>query len=144
MASHFACQGDFRDFHFPRLAKLNNKFAPFPWANNNKRICFLSHDEVEEDPVLYHGPPPLPTVYSPPPPISTLVASIIDSADQLFFMSHLLGNPSEREWRLIGVVFLDSMALYPSCLQDSRFLVKFYTLHYDDIQFNAINQWYWL
>jgi hypothetical protein len=30
------------------------------------------------------------------------------------------------------------------CLQDGHFLVKFFTLHLDDIQYNAINQRFWL
>ncbi len=88
----------------------------------------------------------MPAVYSPPavPPVSTLIASIIDSVDRLFFVSHSLGNPSTHEQRLTQVAFLDSMALYPLCLQDGCFLVKFYTLHYDNVWFNAINQRYWL
>jgi hypothetical protein len=35
-------------------------------------------------------------------------------------------------------------ALSSSCFQDRCFLVKFYTLHHDDVRFNAINQRYWL
>ena len=34
--------------------------------------------------------------------------------------------------------------LSPSCLQDGRFIVEFYTLHHDDVRFNASNQHYWL
>jgi hypothetical protein len=55
-----------------------------------------------------------------------------------------LGNPSAREWRLVRVAFSDSTALSPSCLQDGRFLVDFYVLHYSDVRYNAINQRYWL
>jgi hypothetical protein len=146
VASHFARQGDFRDFHFPTLSELNDEFKPFPWVDDKECICFLSQNVVEEEAVLYTGLPPLPAVYTPPaiPPVSTLVAGIIDSSDQLFFVLHSLGNPSVCKWRLVRVAFLDSMALYPLCLQDGHFLVNVYTLHHDDVLFNATNQRYWL
>ena len=95
---------------------------------------------------MYHGPPPSPAAVRQPsvPPISTLVKSIIDSTDRLFFVSHSLGNPTIREWRLIRVALTDSTAMSPSCLQDGRFLVEFYILHHEDIRQNATNQRYWL
>jgi hypothetical protein len=95
---------------------------------------------------MYTGPPPLPADLHPPsvPPISSLVAGIIASTDRLFFVSHSLGYPSFWEWHLICVAFLDSTALSPSCLQDGCFLVEFYTLHHEDVWFNATNQRYWL
>jgi hypothetical protein len=103
VASHFARQGDFRDFHFPTLSKLNDKFELILWIDDNERVRVFSTDKIEEEQVLYQGPPPLPAVYTPPPipPISTLVASIIASSDRLFFVSHSLGNPAVREWRLV-------------------------------------------
>jgi hypothetical protein len=96
--------------------------------------------------VMYNGPPPSLALIQPPsiPPISTLVMSIIALLDRLFFISHSLGNPSACKWRLVRFAFSDSTALSPSCLQDGHFLVKFYTLHHDDVRFNAINQRYWL
>jgi hypothetical protein len=33
---HFACQGDFKYFHFPTLLELNDKFDPFPWVDDDK------------------------------------------------------------------------------------------------------------
>ena len=36
------------------------------------------------------------------------------------------------------------MSMSPSCLQDGQFLIKFYSLHHDDIRFNSTNQRYWL
>jgi hypothetical protein len=99
VAAHFARQGDFCDFHFPTLSKLNNKFEPFPWLNDNKQRQFMSNNVIKEDPILYNGPPPSPVVIQAPPipPISLLVRSIIDSLDRLFFVSHSLGNPSIQE-----------------------------------------------
>ena len=95
---------------------------------------------------MYHRPPPSPAIVRQPsvPAISTLVKSIIDSTDRLFFVSHSLGNPSIREWRLICVAFTDSTAMSPSCLQDGTFLVEFYILHHKDVRQNAMNQRYWL
>jgi hypothetical protein len=78
------------------------------------------------------------------PILSLLVASTIASSDCLFFISHSLGTPTTCKWRLVRVAFVDSTALSPSCLQNGRFLVEFYTLHHADIRFNAINQQYWL
>jgi hypothetical protein len=98
------------------------------------------------EPVMYTGPPLTKVARAIPhpiPPISALVTSIINSANRLFFVSHLLGNPSVHEWRLVRVALSDSTSILPSCLQDGRFLVKFFTLHYGDIHFNATNQHYW-
>ena len=35
VASNFAITKQCAAFHRPSLSKLNDKFAPFPWANNN-------------------------------------------------------------------------------------------------------------
>jgi hypothetical protein len=72
--------------------------------------------------VMYTGPPPEPTV-SPldpeqsTPSITSLAPLIVLSPDKLFFISHSIGG-SCREWRLVRVAFQDSIALYPSVLQD--------------------------
>jgi hypothetical protein len=106
----------------------------------------MAGNEIEVEPILYHGPLPSLFAYKPPliPPISSLVASIINSQDKLFFISHSLGNPTTCKWRLVRMAFADITALSPLCLQDGRFLVKFYTLHHASIRFNACNQQYWL
>jgi hypothetical protein len=119
---------------------------PFPWIDDNERIQAMSRDTIEDPPVLYTGPPPSRAVPPLPsaPLISSLVASIINSSDCLFFISHSLGNPTTCEWRLVRVAFSDSTSLSPSCLQDGQFLMEFYTLHHADVRFNASNQRYWL
>jgi hypothetical protein len=144
--SHFLTRGDFRDFHWPTLAELIDEIAPFPWANKEERFRILSGNDVDVEPILYNGPPPSLVPHSPPliPHLSILVAGIIESSDKLFFVSHSLGNQSTRKWCLIRVAFADSVSISPSCLQDGRFLVKFYSLHHDDIWFNSTNQRYWL
>jgi hypothetical protein len=38
----------------------------------------------------------------------------------------------------------DSIALYPSALQDGRFLVKFYISHPANVRYNVTNQRFWL
>jgi hypothetical protein len=145
-ASHFVTKGNFKDFHFLTLSQLNDDTCPFPWINEDERQQIMAGDEKEVEQILYHGPPPSLFAYKPPsiPPISSLVASIINLLDKLFFISHSLGNSTMREWRLVRVAFPDSTALSPSCLQDGHFLIKFYTLHHANVCFNACNQRYWL
>ena len=146
-SAHFASIGTYKDFHFPTLAELIDDITPYPWHNEAKKLAFYSGDQIETLPVLaYTGPPPQPPTYSPPtiPTLPTLMASIISSSDKLFFVSHSFGNDSHREWRLMRVAFQDSVAFYPSYLQDGRFLVEFYILHDSDVRFNCINQRYWL
>jgi hypothetical protein len=141
IASHFTTKGDCRNFHFPTLAELNEEICPFPWTDDDERIQVMSGNRIEEPPALYNGPLPSCAVPSPPsaPPISSLVASIINSLDCLFFILHSLGNLSTCKWWLVRVAFSDSTLLSPSCLQDGRFRLEFYTLHHADVQFNAAN-----
>jgi hypothetical protein len=95
---------------------------------------------------MHIGPPPATLIYDNPtiPSISTLTTAIIKSSDKLFFISNPIGTNEAREWRLIRIAFQESMSLYPSCLQNGRFLVEFYTCHPSDSWFNAINQRFWL
>jgi len=64
----------------------------------------------------------------------------------LFFISRrLLGTAIDvREWRLVSVALLQTMASYPSCLKDGRYIVDFYISHPSDFRFNAINQRFWV
>jgi hypothetical protein len=146
IASTITTKGNYRDFHFPTLAELNEEICPFLWTDDNKRIRVMSGNKIEEPPALYNGPPPSRAMPSLPsaPPISSLIASIINSSDHLFFILHFLGNLSTCEWQLVRVAFSDITLLSPSCLQDGQFLVEFYTLHHADVRFNAANQQYWL
>ncbi len=146
IASHFLTKGDYRNFHFPTLAELNEEICPFPWIDNIECIRVMSCNKIEDQPVLFTDPLLSHAVQSPPsaPPLSSLVASIINSLDRLFFILHSLGNPTTRKWRLLRIAFFDSTSLSPSCLQDGRFLMEFYSLHHADTWFNASNQQYWL
>ncbi len=146
LASHFVTKGDYRDFHFPTLAELNEEVCPFLWIHDDERIQLMSRDEIDDQLALYTAPPPSRAVPSPPsaPPLGLLVASIINSSDRLFLILHLLGNPNTCKWWLVRVAFSDSTSLSLSCLQDGRFLMEFNTLHYTNVWFNATNQRYWL
>jgi hypothetical protein len=62
----------------------------------------------------------------------------------LFFIAHTIGNEASHEWHLVRVAFGDSISLYPSALQDGRFLVKFYVAHPNDLRFNVTNKGFWL
>jgi hypothetical protein len=95
-AAHFATMGNFRDFHFPTLLELNDEFDPFPWKDESKQLKYFSRDAINNKPVMYTGPPPANAARAIPhpiPPISAFVTSIINLADKLYFVSHLLSNP---------------------------------------------------
>ena len=108
----------------------------------------MSDNDPISPPVMYNDPPPLLPLASKPEPstptITTLAPLIISSTDKLFFIAHKIGTADCYEWRLVRVVFQDSISLYPPCLQDGRFLVEFYMAHPADARYNAINQRYWL
>ncbi len=78
---------------------------------------------------MYNGPPPSLPIASKPEPtaptILTLAPLIFSITDKLFFIAHKIGTADCYEWRLVRVAFRDSVSLYPSCLQDGRFLVEF-------------------
>jgi hypothetical protein len=148
VALHFLDVGDFKDFRWPTLSELNDDLDPYPWRNDDERRLILSDDPPVITPVMYNGPPPSPPAphdhTSTPPTITELAPKIIASSDKLFFIAYNLGSSTCREWRLVRVAFTDSIALYPSALQDGRFLVEFYVLHPSDVRYNATNQRYWL
>jgi hypothetical protein len=136
--------GDFKDFCWPTLAELINNIKPFPWRDDEECCMVMSNDDPISPPVMYNGPPPSLPIASKPEPlapmITTLAPLIISSSDKLFFIAHKIGTADCYEWRLVCVAFQDSVSLYPSCLQDGRFLVKFYMAHPADAGYNAINQ----
>jgi hypothetical protein len=74
------------------------------------------------------------------PSISSLTTAIIRSLDKLFLISNPIGSNEAQEWRLVRVAFQESILLYPSCLQDVRFLVEFYIFNPADSWYNAANQ----
>jgi hypothetical protein len=88
----------------------------------------------------------IPIDYSTPtiPPLSILTLPIIQSSNKLFVIFHSIGINGAHEWQLVRVALQESMALYPSCLQDSSFPVKLYISHPADSQYNAINTRFWL
>ena len=132
VANLFVDVGDFKDFHWPTLSELNDNLYPYFWRNDDERCHFMTDDPPFNPPVMYNGPPPLPPTPAPqsssPPTITELAPHIITSTDKLFFIAYALGEAT-REWRLVRVAFNDSISLYPSALQDGRFLVEFYILH---------------
>ena len=149
VAQNFLDIGDFKDFRWPTLSELNNEFGPdAPWHDEAERQRLLRDDPPFSPAVMYHGPPPTPPQIDSdafiPPSITSLAPKIISSTDKLFFIAHKLGNSSSCEWRLVWVAFTTSISLYPSALQDGRFLVEFYVAHPQDMRCNAINQRYWL
>ena len=92
-------------------------FPPEPSCLNNQAM-----------PTLKHKPPAKRLT------ISELHAKLINVHDNHFFVA------SEKEWRLVGVAYKDTMSLHPDCLQDSKCLVDYYILHLKDYWFGAPNQ----
>jgi hypothetical protein len=80
-------------FHWPSLSELNDKIAPFPWADNSEYERYMSGDSITNLPVLTTGPPPAAPNHSIPsvPAIHLITAAIIKSTDHLFFVSHSIG-----------------------------------------------------
>jgi hypothetical protein len=146
--ANFLDIGDFKDFCWPTLAELINNIEPFPWRDEEEHQMVMTNNNPISLPVMYIGPPPLLPIASKPEPLAPTVATlaplIISSTDKLFFIAHMIGTADCYEWRLVRVAFQDSVSLYPSCLQDGRFLVKFYMAHLADACYNSINQQFWL
>jgi hypothetical protein len=96
-------------------------------------------------PGLYTGPPPTPPLCSVPtiPSAPILAQRIINSADKLFFISRKI-EFGIRKWHLVRVAFNTSTSSYPSCLEDGKYIVDFYSSHPVDFCLNAINHWFWL
>jgi hypothetical protein len=131
-------------FHWPSLSELSDDIAPFPWSTEEERRLYLSGDTVTTLPVMYMGPPLASPSYSLPaiPKLNTLVCSINQSSDHLFFISHSIGPNEARKWRLVQVAFKQSMSSYSLCLQDGCFLLEFFICHPSNLHVNAINQCY--
>jgi hypothetical protein len=144
VSQNFLDLGDFRDFWWPTLSELNDELDPYPWQNDNKQRQLMTDNPPFLPPVMYHGLPPSPPLALPdsllPPSITILAPQIISSTDRLFFIAHKIGAANCSKWRLVWVAFQDSILLYPSALQDGRFLVKFYVVHPSNVQYNATNQ----
>ena len=130
--------GALSDFVWPTLANFNDKLT-FSDGGINTTTTHLNDDVV----LTYTGPPPaVPDAIVPTciiPPIPSLIVSIIASTNKLFFIAHKFGIAGDYHKRqLVGVSFTDSIAAYPSCLQDCHFLVDFYIMHPADVRYNAI------
>jgi hypothetical protein len=146
--ANFLGIGDFKDFCWPTLAELINNIEPFPWHDDEEHQMVMSDNNPISPPIMYIGPPSLLPIASKPEPlaptISILAPLIISSTNKLFFIAHKIGTADCYEWRLVCVAFHNSVLFYLSCLQDGRFLVKFYMAHPADACYNAINQRFWL
>ncbi len=144
VSQNFVNVGNFTNFHWPALSKLNDEIIPPPWRDEDERRRFMSDNSPFSPPIMYNGSPPAPPVLPAdlhvPPSITTLVPQIIASADKLFLIAHKIGLSLSCEWWLVRVAFTESILLYPSALQDGRFSVEFYIAHPQDVCHNMINQ----
>ena len=139
---HFLTTDDALRFHWPTLAELNEELS---LSSSDVEMAMESESLPVTTPGMYTGPPPAPPLCSVPPvPSASILAQrIINSADKLFFISRKIGF-SIREWRLVRVAFSASTSSYPSCLEDGKYIVDFYSSHPADCRLNAINQRFWL
>jgi hypothetical protein len=107
----------------------------------------MTDDPPFSPPVMYYGPPPSPPLALTDSllllSITTFAPQIILSTNRLFYIAHKIGATNCHKWCLVWVAFQDSILLYPSALQDGRFLVEFYVVHPPDVWYNATNQSYW-
>ncbi len=142
---NFVCAENLLAFHWPTLFELNDELFPYPWSPG-EMDDYTSIDSTLTAPGFYTGPlPSAPQCLAPSiPPSAVLAQLIIRSSDRLFFISNSIGSGNSQEWRLIRVAFDMSMASYPSCLINGRYLVDFYISHPSDSRYNAINKRFWL
>ncbi len=66
---------------------------------------------------------------------------------QTFFIFRRIGSSVADicEWRLIRVALTVTMSSsYPSCLEDSKYVIDFSVLHPSNFRYNLINRCFWL
>ena len=146
VSANFSTTDRCQEFHWLSLAELNEELDSSTWVNDEDYKRYIAGDCIDIHPVFATGPPPEPPSVSIPtiPSVESITAAIVNSSDKLFFISVPIGDNDVREWRLVSLAFKQSVALYPSCMQDGRFLFEFYICHPDDWRYNSINQRYWL
>jgi hypothetical protein len=130
-------------FTWPTLAELNKEVLLELGINVGAEV--VVGNSAIHSPGLYTGPPPTSPPCSIPaiPSASILAQQIINSADKLFFISWKIGF-SIRKWRLVCVALPATTSSYPSCFEDGKYIVDFYTSHPSDSCLNTVNQQLWL
>ncbi len=130
-------------FTWPTLTELNEEILSDFGPDKDEEMDM--GDLVIYVSGLYIGPPPSAPLCSIPaaPLATTLAQHIINSANKMFFISWKIGS-TVCEWRLVRVVFGANTFSYPSCLEDGKYIVDFYTSHPSNSRLNAINQRLWL
>ena len=117
--------------HFPTLSELNAKLAD--WSDAELSAINSSDALCTDLEIFAATTAPAPPAVAPEPPsvpsLASLTASILASSDKLFFISHRVPGSLVSEWCLVRVALQNSTHQHPSCFQDGRFLVDFYTCH---------------
>jgi hypothetical protein len=142
--AQFLTTDDSFQFVWPSLAELNEELMLELGLDGGMETD--DGDGAVPSLGLYTGPPPPPPTCPNPfaiPPASTLAKQIIESVDKLFFISWKIGM-NIREWRLVRVALHATTTSYPSCFDDGKYIVDFYTSHPSDSRMNAVNQRFWL
>jgi hypothetical protein len=141
--AQFLTPDDALRFTWPTLAKLNKEILLELGIDVSADV--VVGDSAIHSPGLYTGPPPTSPPCSIPaiPSALILAQQIINSADKLFFIPWKIGF-SVRKWRLVRVALSATTSSYPSCFEDGKYIVDFYTSHPSDSCMNAVNQRIWL
>ncbi len=142
--AQFLTTDDSLQFAWPTLAELNEEFMSE--LGIDVGVDVDDGNGAVHLPGLYTGPPPAPPTCPNPfaiPPASFLAKQIIDGADKLFFISWKIGL-NIREWRLVCVALQATTSSYPSCFDDGKYIVDFYTSHPSDSRMNTVIQHFWL
>jgi hypothetical protein len=125
---------------FPTVQQLDDKFDGWP-ESGNPFIEKASTPAIPLD-VIHNNVLTLTTVIKTK---SIIVADLVRSEDKLFFVSYALQLcQTRKEWKLARVDLCRSLQQYPNCLQDGRFLMKFFIEHYQDKNLDICNRIYWL
>ncbi len=142
--AQFLTTNDTLCFNWPTMAELNEEILGSFGPADEDKIVDLG-DSVAHIPGLYTGPPPsTPSCSIPAAPLANIIAQrTINSTDKLFYISRKIGF-NVCKWQLVHIFLCVTTSLYPSCLEDGKYIVEFYTSHPADFRYNAINQQFWL
>ena len=118
---------------------IGQSSVPFMESSLIRVAQILKITPLETLSVHTRPPPTPPLCFVPAIPSATILAQrIINSANKLFFISKTI-EFGIREWHLVRVAFSASTSSYPSCLEDGKYIVDFYSSHPVDFCLNVIN-----
>ena len=76
--------------------------------------------------------------------IAELTTNLVKSTDRLFFVAYSQPSQARKECKLVQVDPKNSIRLNNACLQNGKFIIKFFIRHYNDDHVNLPEQRYWI